>query len=391
MSDRTRHEIIMPALGMTQDTGEIVSWHKAAGDAVQADDILFEVETDKTTMEVEAGFSGIVVDVRAAAGDTVPVGTVIAVIDTNAEAVAVAVEELVSSKATQTDEARSSEGANSDTDMTDAAGTSAPFVHATDLDQISPSSSPPTNLQSGTVSARPEGRPLSKTPAGRTTQSESHHSLAGSARILASPKAKLAAWEKGIALEQLVRSGVTQPLQYGDVEHFSPLTSRVVAAQSLLQARVRHQAYNEFLVWAGQQSENSDVSGRAWSFFATSAWRNQCAVDLADNVTVYVQKWSDRELDLLTTNADRMGLLAVVAADTTNDVQLVVRDMTNTVFVNYQSADEGTCPSLTVVDDSGDYLLLSLRFDESELSLDLAMALLNRISQLVEQPLRHLL
>ena len=41
------HEVIMPALGMAQDTGKIVSWLKSSGDAVKTGDALFEVETDK--------------------------------------------------------------------------------------------------------------------------------------------------------------------------------------------------------------------------------------------------------------------------------------------------------------------------------------------------------
>jgi hypothetical protein len=49
----------MPQLGMAQDTGILVNWLKAPGDAVAADDILFEVETDKSTMEVEAGRAGL--------------------------------------------------------------------------------------------------------------------------------------------------------------------------------------------------------------------------------------------------------------------------------------------------------------------------------------------
>ena len=71
-------DVIMPALGMAQDTGRIVAWHKASGDAVAAGDVLFEVETDKATMEVEAQEPGFLTDVAAAAGDDVPVGDVIA-------------------------------------------------------------------------------------------------------------------------------------------------------------------------------------------------------------------------------------------------------------------------------------------------------------------------
>ena len=73
----------MPALGMAQDSAVIVAWHKAPGDAVKASDILMEVETDKSTMEVEAGHDGYVAELRAEAGDEVPVGDVIAVISTD--------------------------------------------------------------------------------------------------------------------------------------------------------------------------------------------------------------------------------------------------------------------------------------------------------------------
>ena len=48
-------DVIMPALGMAQDTGKLVSWLMNIGDAVNEADILMEVETDKTTMEVPAG------------------------------------------------------------------------------------------------------------------------------------------------------------------------------------------------------------------------------------------------------------------------------------------------------------------------------------------------
>jgi hypothetical protein len=65
--------------------------------------------------------------------------------------------------------------------------------------------------------------------------------------------------------------------------------------------------------------------------------------------------------------------------------------MTGTPLTHYQSPHEPACPSLTVVEDGSDHLNLSLRFNESSLSLDSAMSLLNRVCQLVEQPLRHLL
>ena len=79
------HEVIMPALGMAQDTGKIVSWLKSAGDPVKAGDALFEVETDKATMEVESPADGYLTDLQAEAGADVPVGNVIALVSDTAE------------------------------------------------------------------------------------------------------------------------------------------------------------------------------------------------------------------------------------------------------------------------------------------------------------------
>lgn len=73
-------DVIMPALGMAQDTGLLVRWLKSEGEAVAAGEPLMEVETDKATVEVEAGAAGILANVTANAGDEIPVGQVIAVI-----------------------------------------------------------------------------------------------------------------------------------------------------------------------------------------------------------------------------------------------------------------------------------------------------------------------
>ena len=67
-------DVIMPALGMAQETGLIVAWHKQSGDPVAKGDALFEVETDKATMEVEAQGDGYLTDVTASEGTDVPVG-----------------------------------------------------------------------------------------------------------------------------------------------------------------------------------------------------------------------------------------------------------------------------------------------------------------------------
>lgn len=73
-------DVIMPALGMAQETGRLLAWRKAEGETVTRGEPLFEVETDKVTVEIEAEASGVLARVAAGEGDDVPVGRVIAVI-----------------------------------------------------------------------------------------------------------------------------------------------------------------------------------------------------------------------------------------------------------------------------------------------------------------------
>jgi pyruvate dehydrogenase E2 component (dihydrolipoamide acetyltransferase) len=72
--------VILPALGMSQDTGKIVQWLKAKGERVTKGEPLAEVETDKATVEIEAPADGILAHISAAVGDNIPVGHVIAAI-----------------------------------------------------------------------------------------------------------------------------------------------------------------------------------------------------------------------------------------------------------------------------------------------------------------------
>jgi 2-oxoglutarate dehydrogenase E2 component (dihydrolipoamide succinyltransferase) len=73
-------EVKLPQLGETVTEGTITKWFKKVGDAVAADEPLFEVSTDKVDTEVPSPVSGVLTEVRAKEGDTVPVGAVIAVV-----------------------------------------------------------------------------------------------------------------------------------------------------------------------------------------------------------------------------------------------------------------------------------------------------------------------
>jgi len=72
--------VIMPALGVAQQTGTLLKWLKAEGQSVTKGEPLMEIETDKATVEIEAAASGILAEITARAGDEIPVGEKIAVI-----------------------------------------------------------------------------------------------------------------------------------------------------------------------------------------------------------------------------------------------------------------------------------------------------------------------
>src|SRR5665647_548035 len=71
-------DVLMPQLGETVAEGKIVKWFKAAGDAVKPGDNLFEIETDKTSMEVPATFGGTLAAIAFGVGETAKVGAVVA-------------------------------------------------------------------------------------------------------------------------------------------------------------------------------------------------------------------------------------------------------------------------------------------------------------------------
>jgi len=77
--------ILMPQLGETVTEGTIISWQVAVGDTVQAGDVLFEVDTDKTTMEVPTTCRGSITEIRVPSGQVVPVGAVVAVLMADGE------------------------------------------------------------------------------------------------------------------------------------------------------------------------------------------------------------------------------------------------------------------------------------------------------------------
>ena len=74
-------EIKMPKLGESITEGTIVSWSVQVGDVIREDDVLFEVNTAKVSAEIPSPVAGRIVEILFKEGDTVAVGTVVAVVD----------------------------------------------------------------------------------------------------------------------------------------------------------------------------------------------------------------------------------------------------------------------------------------------------------------------
>jgi pyruvate dehydrogenase E2 component (dihydrolipoamide acetyltransferase) len=82
-------DVLMPQLGETVTEGKITVWFKSVGDAVRPGENLFEIETDKTSMEVPATTAGTLAEIRVRQGEVAPVSAVVAVIADGGVAAAV--------------------------------------------------------------------------------------------------------------------------------------------------------------------------------------------------------------------------------------------------------------------------------------------------------------
>lgn len=328
------HEVRMPQLGMTQDSGVIVAWLKGQGDKVAEGDALFEVETDKTTMEVEAPVSGFLAGLRAGEGDNVPVGNVIAVIvDSEAEAAELA-----------------AEGPPGDDTPTEGTR-SEPASESSALPELPepPEPAQPAAPEPAPVSARPTTPPIA------------------TGKVLASPKAKRVAAERGIDLAALRAQGVREPI------HVADLAKATAGGHSSLSARVDGAAFNVLL----QKAEGNAARTMLFAAFAAGAWR--AVFEVAD-VAIMIRQL-DGSTDVIA-NPDRDG------AGDAGGAAFGLVDLCDTRLSGFNPASGGT--TLTVARDGTGYAL-TLAFGEAVLPVAHAVALLDSFAARIEDPIRQLL
>ncbi len=344
-------EIIMPALGMAQDSGLIVAWHKAPGDAVADDDVLLEVETDKATMEVPAGASGFIAALYAEAGQDVPVGQVIAVIsDTKPE-------NPVLTRA--------------------APGAAKPEAKAASK----PEAEKPADGKAAVAKAAPAKSPAAKPAAAAT-----------GGRIFASPKARRLAAEAGLDLSRLVAAGYPQPFHAADIETLRALPPEpapgghgAVSAARQINASVPRTGSEDFRRWLKAEGGMDLPANGLWLAFAGAALREATGVE--DAVVI--------ELASLTAAPRRLSvpagarIAAPAEADDDASPALVLRDLTGS-FITGVTLAPTDAPALSIADE-GDNLRLTLDFTAGQLDDHAAIALISGVARRLAEPLRHLL
>ncbi|MDF1621734.1 biotin/lipoyl-containing protein [Pseudothioclava nitratireducens] len=323
--------VIMPALGMAQDTGLIVAWHKAPGDAVTPSDILFEVETDKSTMEVEAGFEGFVAALLAEAGEEAPVGETIAVISTAKPANPV--------------------------QRSRAKGTPAPAPATPAASTASKPATPATPAKSKPTPAQP---------------------VATDGRILASPKARRLALEQGLDLSRLIAAGHPQPYRVSDLEVLKALPTATpagaaIAASRHLVAHIASDGFAEFARWAADAAGQKDPGALLAGLVAGSSGKAH---------VVAVERFG--QIQTYTASAN---LRAAALSD--DAPELLIRDLRGSRIATVRMGAE-TTPVLTIAS-APEGFTITLECAEHQLGASEAITLLSNFAGRMEQPLRHLL
>ena len=419
-------DVIMPALGMAQETGQIVAWHKQPGDAVAKGDILFEVETDKATMEVEAAADGFLTDVTANEGADVPVGHVIAKISDSAESAKPAPpadttaapapkDDLPEGKAVimptlgmaqdsgllvawhkqpgdpvsaddilfevETDKSTNEVNAGFDGYLGATlaqAGEDVPTGQTIAIITAEKPDNPVTRQATTATAAKAEAPDATHTPVETTKAAKQVPVPASNGRILASPKLRRLAHEQGLDLQRLVDAGHAQPFHVRDLDALRALPEKssgaaTARASGRLTAEIATEGFSDFAVWAAETAHLTDVS---------ALLAGLCAASKGTDTTVAVESFGTN-----TTYAAKAQLSATQTTE--NPPELRLRDLRFTSITGVAVGAEDV-PTLTLTR-RGPGLTITLEFAPDQMDATHAITLLSNFAGRMEQPLRHLL
>jgi len=341
------HEVIMPVLGMNQDTGVIAAWTKAQGDYVAEGDVVMEVETDKAIQEITAGESGYL-NILHPEGATVPVGDPVAL--------------LLES-------------------MDDApAETSAPATKAEPDAAPAPTPTPAPSASEVT----PVAVPVKATDSGET---------------LASPKARAAAQRAGITLDSVAAASGLNVLHAADIDYFlqqngnassNPAPS-ATAPMGMQPARLAITVSQEGLqyceTWLQQQADYEQLGSQLLATLVLELWRASFLAE-AESAVIrvdYPEQGAFQSLLLRDPDQQRFSRIASSYEDAPWDVRLI--NLRGSRISEYEPG--GVVEPLLVVCEQGEQLQVSLHGLAPQ-QMAAALYFMDQLAAYLEEPLAHI-
>lgn len=325
------HDIIMPVLGMNQDTGIIAEWLKKPGEWVASGDVVMAVETDKAVQDIESRHEGYLSHVKYEAGAEVPVGGVVAQLTAEPE-------------------------------------------------EDKPSETAASTAKAEVVEEKPKAAeaPVAKAPPPAKKQSTVAPSTGG--KVLASPKAKALLRDRGISLNDMAADGVTQPIHAAEAASYQPRAARV-SSLGKISGSVNPEALISTETWLA--AEGIEVSrAEILALLVADALRYTNVVESDFDCTVAVPA---DEFTLL--NPDQLGLAGLEKLDE-EDGFVCLWDFTASSIGGFE-LDSAAKINVSVF--GGEQWTAELRFDTSLISSKQAVAFLSELTRRMTQPLRQLL
>lgn len=336
------YDVLMPQLGMAQDKAVLLSWNKAVGDAVTIGEILMEVETDKSTVEVEASYDGFLVDIRADAGTEVPVGNVVAVISDNVNDVATVNREI---------------GPSAEKEV----------ASTSELEVQSPRPSPSIVVQNST----------------------------GIERILASPKAKMEARRSGVDLAALVQSGVSEPIHFDDVVNASFVSEAPVATNVIpvvlpvfgsLSLKIPRKPMDEFIQWLEAERPGEISHAVLWMSLVTRVARSCSCFDPETNIGCAYQAIPASEGTQTAIDADQPLLSTIQTAAAEEPGHLEIIDLRGSEITEIDFGPQDV-PISIYLKSKGKNFKIRCTFDLQSITKDQAIQLSSHLAQVLANPI----
>lgn len=344
------HEIIMPALGMAQETGRLVAWLKSEGDAVKKGEPLMEVETDKSTMEVEAPKDGFLANISAAENTDIPVGEVVALIVENLDDESSKIQPI-SSKTIKNNEEKEQIGSNIET--------------ASNKEEIFSDSSTPS------ISSDKEIIKPSATTEGK---------------ILASPKLRSLAAKEQLSLIKLRQAGHKEPFKVADLPALRQLSSQSnMPLRNNATSLINKSSFMIFLLEINSAAKLEISSELVFVSFISSSLR---LVFNEENIGIHYKSGSDLQ-SIFYQDPDKYQLENITPHDADIQITAEVCDLTSTDLI--QLSGEINSDIIFTISNFSEQFLISLDWQPNRISQENALVLLRDVSSRIKSPLKQLL